>query len=330
MSFKQIKGANRRIQILKSARQADRLPSTYLFSGPEGIGKGLVAKTFAKFINCLDNKDGEPCDRCTSCIKIEKGIHPDVHWLSLDVQAADSSYPTGDSIKIEQVRQVQKDISLRPYEAKIKIFIINDADRLTLEAANAFLKVLEEPPKDSLIILITAKPKLLPATIISRCQKLKFAPLEKNSLEDILKNEYRLDSETSHYLAYFCEGRLGKALRLKDKDVLIDKNRIIDNLTNVKGQYQDAEFNKGRFKEYLDILMSWFRDIYFLKIGSAHQQLINIDRKNDLLNSIGRYSPLELDTIFTFISNAALYLEQNVNPRLLLSNLRMVVSPALR
>ena len=325
MSFRQIKGQDKQIEILKLVWGENRLPCAYLFTGPAGIGKSMVAKTFAKLINCLDNKSQDSCDSCASCIKIDNGNHPDVHWLSAT-----------DSIKIEDIRQLQNDISLRPYEARIKTFIINDAENLTPEAANAFLKILEEPPKNSLIILITSKPQLLPATILSRCQKLKFPPLQKDLLKELLNKEYGLDNVLSHYLAYFCEGRLGDALNLKNKDLLLNKNRIIDYFTlppRSRGGFSDSrsnnldvEFNKNRIKEILGILISWFRDIYFIKIGMPHMQLINIDRKNGLIDSMNLYSLSELDLIFGFIAKSASYLENNINPKLLLSNLRATIT----
>lgn len=336
MSFQQIKGQDRQIEILKLVWEENRLPCAYLFTGPAGIGKSMVTKEFAKLINCLDNKIGDSCDNCASCVKIDNGNHPDVHWLSAGNFKGDLSETTTDSIKIEDIRRLQNDISLKPYEARIKTFIINDAHNLTLEAANAFLKILEEPPKNSLIILITSHPQLLPATILSRCQKLKFSPLEKDLLEELLNKEYRLDNVLSHYLAYFCEGRLGVALNLKDKDLLLNKNRIIDYFTRPprsRGGFNDprinnldVEFNKNKIKEILGILISWFRDIYFIKIGMPYMQLINIDRENDLVNSMDLYSFSELDSIFGFIARSALYLENNINPKLLLNNLRVTIA----
>lgn len=335
MSLKDIIGQDKPIEIIKGYFRHGRLGGSYLFSGPEGIGKSLVAGELAKLINCYDNKSGDSCGRCGSCVKIDKGFHPDVHWVSVNAYGANAVEDAGDSIKIEQVRQLKKDIYLRPYEAKIKTFIMDDADKLTLEAANALLKILEEPPRDSLIILVTSKPQLLPETIVSRCQRLKFAALGKDTLREALKNDYGLDLPLSHYLAYFCEGRLGMALRLKDQDPLLNKNKIIDyfmlplrygsGYAGSSQGYPDSEFKKQTIAESFDVLASWFRDIYFIKIGMPHTQLINIDRKNDLINAMGRYSPAQLDSILNFLSDAALYLEQNVNQKLLLNNLRMAL-----
>jgi len=333
MSFKQIRGCDNQIQMLRSAWREGRLPLAYLFTGPEGIGKGFVAANFIKFINCFDRKDDDACDKCASCVKIGLRTHPDVHWLSGD-RGGVCGDNAADSVKIEHIRELQRDISLRPYEAGIKVFIINDAHRLTLEAANAFLKILEEPPGNSLIILLTSKPQLLLPTIISRCQRIKFAALEKIFLEKLLNKECGLDNALSRYLAHYCEGRLGQALNLKDKDALVNKNRIIDYFmrsAHLEPQGRDSfavDDDKDKVRESLDILVSWFRDIYFLKIGMPHAELINIDRKDDLINLMQRYSFTELEAIFNFISRAILYLGQNINKKLLLDNLEIALTPA--
>lgn len=315
MSFKDIKGQDKPIQILKSYLKSSTLAGAYLFIGEEGIGKHLVAKTLAKAINCLNEKD-DSCDNCLSCLKIDKNEHPDVHFIGL---------ANLDAIKIDSIRDLKKDASLKAYyKVKKKVFIINNAHNLTAEAANALLKILEEPPRDTLIILITAKPALLFKTIISRCKLIKFPPLKRTELKEILKRDYRLQDNLAHFLAYFSEGRIGKALRLKDSDILREKNRIIDEFT-IKSEpvFQSLSIqNKDNIHGWLNILASWFRDIYLIKIGLPHYQLINLDRRGELLRSMKRYTLFDLDDILKTISDSLLYLEQNVNIKLLLFNLR--------
>lgn len=309
MSFKDIRSQDKAIQILKEYIKESRLQGGYLFAGPEGIGKVLVAKTLAKAVNCYrDCLDS--CDNCISCIKIEKNQHPDVHTYGFS---------------IEDARQLKKDISLKPYEAKKKVFIIDNAHHLTTEASNALLRVLEEPPRDSLIILVSSKPRLLFKTIISRCKIIRFHPLKRMELEEILKKDYCLDSELAHLLAYFCEGRIGSALRLKDTDILREKNRIIDEfVSSSKSQSLESlsTQNRENMREYLNILAAWFRDIYLIKIGMPHSELINLDRKAQILKFMSRYTLFDLDEILNHIKDAFLYLEQNVNIKLLLSNLK--------
>jgi DNA polymerase-3 subunit delta' len=315
MSFKDIKGQDKPIEILKNYIKSSKLAGTYLFLGEEGIGKYLIARTLAKAVNCLSEKI-DSCDSCSSCLKIGKNQHPDIHFIEPE---------PSDAIKIEHIRDLKKDINLRPYEAKQKVFIINDAHRLTAEAANALLKTLEEPPANSLIILVSSKVTLLFKTIISRCKIIRFYPLERPLLKEILGKDYGLDDNLAHFLAYFFEGRIGSILRLKDTDILEDKNRIIDGLTILR--YPDIKSSPAQNKEvmrrYLNILAAWFRDIYLIKAGVPYLQLINLDRKDELLKVMNRYSWLELDESFNSISDSLLSLEQNINLKLLFSNLRM-------
>jgi len=322
MSFDQIRGQDKPIEILKEYIKQSRLAGSYLFIGEEGVGKRFIAKTLAKALNC-ENETLDSCDGCAPCLKIEKNQHPDIHFLN--------NAETSDAIKIEYVRRLEKDIAFRPYEGKKKVFVIDDAHKLTAEAANALLKILEEPPPDSLILLISAKPALLFKTIISRCKILRFYPLKRPRLEEILKEDFRIDNSMAHFLAYFCEGRLGRALRLKDTDIFREKNRVIDDfvLSLRRGSDNLSVENKDNLRSYLNILAGWFRDIYFVKIGMPYDQLINLDRKDELSKLISHYTFLDLSRILNFISNACLYLEQNINTKLLFSNLRWALKGAI-
>jgi len=315
MPFQDIKGQNKAIGIIRESIRRNRLEGGYIFAGPEAVGKRFAARTLAKAVNCLERAD-DPCDSCPSCRKIDKNEHPDVHLVTDPQRAA---------IKIEQVRQLQKEISLRPYEGKKKVFIIDNAEDLTPEAASALLKILEEPPANSLIILISAKPNLLFKTITSRCKIIKFSNLKRTQLKEILSADYNLDHELAHFLAYFSEGSIGKALSLKEADILRLKNRIIDEFVVQKktGTDYSSLQNKEYLRQSLNILASWFRDIYMVKVGMPHTELINLDRKGDLLRTMSNFSFMDLDGILNFISSALLYLEQNINVKLLISNLRM-------
>jgi DNA polymerase-3 subunit delta' len=312
--FSNIKGQDKPIQILKRYIEERYLTGSYLFVGEEGIGKKTVARTLARALNC-QNETLDSCDRCASCLKIEKDQHPDVHFLSTE---------TVDSIKIEYIRQLQKEINLKPYTGEKKVFIIDDAHNLTAEAANALLKTLEEPPKDSLLILVSAKPALLFKTIISRCKILRFYPIQRNKLEKILREDFQIDNPTGHFLAYFCEGRLGSALKLKDTDIFSQKNRIIDGFALAKkaGEQNFSDETRNDVRRLLNILAGWFRDMYLAKIGMPYNEFINLDRKDELLKTMHRYTLFDLEEILNSLSNTLLYLEQNINTKLLLSNLR--------
>ncbi|MEW6101364.1 MAG: DNA polymerase III subunit delta' [Candidatus Omnitrophota bacterium] len=313
MSFKDIKGQERAIQIIKSNIEHNRLKGGYLFTGQEGIGKKMAAKNLAKAINC-EKARPDSCDVCPSCIKIEKNQHIDVHVI----EGEDSE------IKIDNIRQLKKDANFRPYEARYKVFIIDNAHNLNAEAANALLKTLEEPPGHTLIILITDKPRRLFKTIISRCTVVKFLPLVREELEELLRRDFGLMGEPAHFLAYFSEGRPGAAFRLKDTDIFTQKNMIIDKLV-LSDRFSSGDYSpeeKTQLKMGLNILSTWFRDVYMLKTGIAHSEIINADRKQGLLKSATHYSFMQLNRILNTISDSILYAEQNINTKLILHNLR--------
>lgn len=317
MSFKNIRGQEQPIEIIKEYMKQSSGGRGYLFCGPEGIGKKLLAKTYAKAINCetglLDS-----CETCASCLKIEQSQHPDIHLI----EGSDT-----DSIKIDDIRNLQREASFRPFEAKKKVFIIDNAHNLTPEASSALLKTLEEPAKDSVIILVTSKVNLLFKTIISRCQVVKFYPMLRQRLENILIDDFNLDAHMAHFLAYFSEGRLGSALKFKDSDIYAEKNLIIDELFTKKPDVFNLNLAHGKqeMRDLLNVLAVWLRDIYILKSGMPQNQIINLDRMRELTRLAKEYSFLDLEQGINTISDSMLWLQQNINAKLILSNLSLVL-----
>lgn len=312
MSFINIKGQDKALAIIRGYLEHNRLQGGYLFAGPQGVGKKAVAIALAKALNCA-NKDFAACDDCPSCKKISNNQHPDVHII----ENSDSE------IKIESVRQLQREVNLKPYEAARGVVIIDNAHRFTPEASGAILKILEEPPKNVLFILISDKLPLLFKTIISRCKIVRFNAMPRLELKRFLEEEYKLMSDFAHFLAFFCEGRLGAALSLKQTDIFKKKNMVIDRFVLSQRASPDLLVlqNKSDTREYLNILATWFRDIYLMKIGMPHIEIINFDRKEELLNCLNRFSFIDLDEILKSISESILLLEQNVNLRLLMHHL---------
>jgi len=285
----------------------------YLFSGPDSVGKKMASIILSQALNCVLNNN-DACGTCPSCKKIENGQHPDVHLIS----AADGQ------LRIEDIRQLQKEINLKAYEGRFKVFIIDNAHMLTPEASNCLLKVLEEPPSLSLIILVTDKPGLLFKTIISRCKIIKFSAQKREELADELKGSYGLDSTSARFLAYYSEGRLGEALRLKGTDIMNTRNSVIDTLSR-PSSFSSIGLkveDKSSLLFALKILSAWFRDLYLLKAGVPDSEAINFDRRSDLLKDLSRFSSVDLERILTAISTTVFYSQSNINTRLLLLNLR--------
>ena len=311
MRFDEVIGQVDALNIIGAHLENNRFFGSYLFSGPEGIGKKMAAKIAGAYLNCL-GPDKRPCGACSSCLKIQKEEHPDLHIIA-NGQA---------QIKIEDIRDILRQANFRPYEGRAKVFIIDNAHKLNIESANSLLKVLEEPPRDVVIILITHKPQNIIKTVLSRCKVIKFSPMVRASLESVLIDNYALDKTTAHFLAYYAEGRLGLALRLKDLPLLREKNRIFDAFTSLKPLDRSIlGQNKEQLQVSLNLLASWFRDIYLIKAGLNSQEAIHSDRQSDLLKSASQYSYKQLDEIIWTIAESAVYLEKNLNSKLLLHNL---------
>ncbi|MDP2044309.1 MAG: DNA polymerase III subunit delta' [Candidatus Omnitrophota bacterium] len=230
MRFNNVLGHDLPINIINNYIEKSRFFGGFIFSGPQGIGKKMVAKIIAQALNCAADLD-KPCGSCPSCLKAEKLQHPDLHIIENDES----------QIKIEDIRGIQREANFRPYEGVMKVFIIDNAHRLNPDAANSLLKLLEEPPKHSLIILITHKPQAIFKTVLSRCKMIKFAPLARTGLESILIKDYSVDKDAAHFLAFYGEGRLGLALKLKDSKITEEKNRIFDSFMQ-PGQPLDRNF----------------------------------------------------------------------------------------
>jgi DNA polymerase-3 subunit delta' len=200
MSFNNIINQEIAKKVLKSAIKEDKISNSYLFFGPEGSGKKLAALEFAKVLNCPKANDGEACDNCSSCRRIEENIHPDVSRLA----------PSGAKqvISINAVRELEKTAQLKSFEAKYKVFIVERADRFTKEAGNSFLKTLEEPPSNVVIILLSALPDKILPTIISRCQKIKFVSLSPSEGIEVVKKRFDIEQEQAHTLYFVCSGKM--------------------------------------------------------------------------------------------------------------------------
>ena len=203
--FDEIIGNEQIKKELESAVDENKVSHSYMFVGIEGIGKKLMAKSFAQIILCTnENKRG--CHQCKSCIEFVSNNHPDFLYIE----------PDGNSIKIEQIRYLQRKIQEKPIISNKKVYIINDADKMTTEAQNCLLKTLEEPPEYSTIILIGSNENAFLNTIKSRCMKIAFQPIEAKYIKQYMEKTYGLTNISQNMLEAF-QGSIGKAIILKDK-----------------------------------------------------------------------------------------------------------------
>lgn len=253
MSFEKIIGNNKIKNELIKAFSTNSIAHSYIFSGQYGIGKKQIAIEFAKMILCL-NKDNAPCCECKSCLELENDNNPDFNIIKPDGK-----------IKIDQIRQMLEKVYEKPIISDKKVYIIDDAETMTVEAQNCLLKTLEEPPEYIVIILITSNESNLINTIKSRCLKLTFNPLENSEIKQYLEKNLDFQNVSETMLEIF-EGSIGKALKVKEKQELY--NNIETTLSNFSCESvidlinNATEIYKG--KENINEILEYF-NIYFLK-----------------------------------------------------------------
>lgn len=320
MSFKEIINQDHIIKFLLASFRANRFAGSFLFVGKEGTGRLKMAKEFAKLINCLDPKD-DSCDECSSCRKIEGERHVDVHVFR----------PINNAITISQVRELEKYMYLKPYESDKKFFIICDAQYLTIESSNALLKTLEEPTRDSVIVLIVNDAVRLLPTITSRCQKIIFNSVDEATIKDLLVHKYKIPLAQAHYISYLSEGSLDRALSFKDlKEDLFEKRGHILNSVYFRkfSLFRMQELNtkdniqrKKTLNLLLDMLLAWFRDLLFVKSGLKNP-LINWDKKEELFKLNDKYSCEELIKSINSVADTKALINLNTNVKLAISKMR--------
>jgi len=233
MSFDSFIGNELAIGMLRKALETGRVASAYLFHGPDGVGKSLAARNFAKGLLC--EKGGtDACDVCSSCRRVDSGNHPDVHWYK----------PVGKMrlVKMETVRELIAQTGLKPFEAAWKVFVILEADRMRVESQNAVLKTLEEPPGQSVLILISSNPGRLLPTIVSRCQEICFLRIPRDELEKAVAEKWGLDEEKAHLVATLASGSLGSAKRLLDRENLSRRQLLLNLLVDApRKSFEDVQ-----------------------------------------------------------------------------------------
>ncbi|MBL7068408.1 MAG: DNA polymerase III subunit delta' [Candidatus Omnitrophica bacterium] len=317
MSFKDIRLQDKAVEFLKRSIETERLPHSLLFFGPEAVGKKLAALNLAKTLNCEMKKPLDCCDSCLSCSKINNLNHPDVTWIEPE--------GSGNKIKIEKIRAMKEAIALKPLEGRVKFFIIERAHLLADEAANSMLKTLEEPPKDSIIILITDDINRIFPTLRSRCQWVLFSASRPADIRRFLIDKYNLPQKDANFLSHFSGGRIGRAIAMRDEGSLQWKNEVLDRFSKEAIIFDEDPFffknKREKILNMMDVIASWYRDLFILKNEGDTSLLVNADRMEDLIAKADSLSLEETREILNETLKARYYVERNVNPKLVLSNL---------
>lgn len=333
MPFHDLIGHERPTVVLKTAVTQDRVAHAYVFYGEERIGKRQMAIRFAQAINC-DREPGpdgpDACGACRSCHQVEHLTHPDVLLIAPDPDQANPQ------IKIERIRELDQQLMYRPLIGRRKVCLIDEADRMTIGAANALLKTLEEPPDHSLLVLISSRLYALPATIRSRCQPLRFSTPSRAQVESALIASMQLPPEDARFLALVARNHIGEAL-CTDLGVLRAQQDEFGSLLSPKGLHSvtallttaEALSKGGRALEALEWIGRWLRDLLLIRLGADADSVVNYDRLALLKEVAAHARPETLIELLDELVALERASTRNLNLQLLLENLLLRLRDAI-
>ena len=319
MPFADILGHDRIVEVLRRSLRGGKTAHSYLFEGVPGCGRKKTALSLIQALFCTALPD-DACGVCPSCRKVEGGNHPDIHLLS--------PLPDKRDISVDQLREMQRELSLRPYEAPRKACIIDPAERLNVSSANSLLKTLEEPPGNALIILLTENAGMLLSTVRSRCQLIRFAPLSPEHVLTLLERS-GMAPEIAALVAPMSGGSLQKALELDNESLAARRETVLSrvdqmNINRIATVFDAAEElsgNRDATLELLDMLLSFFRDAVHLGAGCG--EIVNRSVR-PAIESIAtkRSLPRNLE-LLERIYETRRAVQRNANPKLSLDHLFM-------
>lgn len=275
MSFQQVEGQAQVVKLLQNGLKYHKVAHAYCFAGPQGVGKRKMALELAKALNC-EQRGVDACDHCRSCLQIEHGNQPELIWLQ----------PDGNTIKIEQVRQLQKATAYTPSKERTRVIIIEQAEALTIQAANSLLKFLEEPLSPMVAILLTERVHALLPTILSRCQVLHFAEIPPAVRVKQLEKE-GIPPAHARIFAHLPQGVVEHHLLEQEgfaqlctrviewsKEILSDQSSA---LISISKDWLQTEMEKDRLTFVLDIYLLWLRDLVHTQLGRTRENAVFLE-----------------------------------------------------
>jgi DNA polymerase-3 subunit delta' len=303
------------VALLQRAIALDRLAHAYAFVGPSGVGRRLTAVALAQAVLC--GRRG--CGTCPVCRRVAAGQHPDCQVITATPPRDNAK--GAPMIRIEQVRDLERTAALAPLEGARKVFVLDDAERMTLPTAQALLKTLEEPPPRTHLVLIIANPRALPPTVLSRCQHVRFRPLDGAAAARFLEDR-GVPADASALLARLAEGRPGLALGTDLQALRTRREAALALAAEPPARLGVAldgvPTDRATVTTYLELYWSWYRDALCLAAGGSATLLVNADQETALRALAARLPVPALISALARVKAAWVALESNVNPRLAL------------
>ena len=339
-------GHDKAVKALTRAIVNEAIAHAYLIAGPPQVGKMTLALDIARAVNCVSDEqpnmfgetEPKPCGTCGPCDRITRGLHTDVRVVSL---GEDSRGKTQTLISIDQVRDVQREASLRPSEGKYRVFIIDRAEYLSQGAATALLKTLEEPPDQVIFILAAADSDRLLPTISSRCQTYKLRPVQQSVIAEHLRSEHGAEEEAAEEIARLSEGRIGWAIStIADPSVLEEIEEKVTTVETVvraglEARFDYAEklaraFSRDRdgVRDELAVWLEWWRDMMIVKAGLP-RYVKHLARLDAFQEGAAKVTVEEVAKAVSSVEETARLLDRNANARLTLDNM-MLAMPLIR
>lgn len=303
---------------LKKAIEYNKISHAYILAGEEGMGRKTLAKAFATTLLC-ERSNKEPCMACHSCKQILSGNHPDVIWATHEKPA---------SIGVDDIRlQINDTIMLKPYSSAYKIYVVDEAEKMTVQAQNALLKTIEEPPSYAVIILLTTNEGAFLPTILSRCIQLKLKPLKTQAISTYLTESMGISESQADIYAAFSRGNLGKAIHLaaseEFRQLYADMVHLLKNvkemdISSLLEQIKKIHDSDMDLDECLDFMQLWYRDILMFKVTKDANLLIFKDEYPTVSRLCQKSSYEGMEHILNAIEKAKARLRANVNTDLAL------------
>ncbi|MDF2540977.1 MAG: hypothetical protein K0S47_695 [Herbinix sp.] len=310
--FRMVVGHEGVIRHLQNAIQAGKVSHAYIFHGEEGMGKNLLAGIFAKALECEEGGIS-PCGKCRSCMQYDSRNQPDIIYVTHEKA----------SIGVDDIRlQVNADIQVKPYNSPYKIYIIDDADKLTEAAQNALLKTIEEPPEYAMIFLLADNINTLLPTILSRCVVLNLKPVDRKLIKEHLMQKLQVPDYAAEIAAGFCGGNIGKAIKYASSEDFIRMKEDVLHILKYMDEMELYEIisglktiseNKGSIDDYIDLMILWFRDVLLLKATHDPNLLLYKEEYQSIKKQANVKSYNGIENIISSMEKAKLRLKANVN-----------------
>ena len=312
LTFLDVVGHETIINYFQNALRIQKFSHAYILNGEDGMGKSLLASIFAATLQC-EAHDVNPCGVCKSCLQAVSGNHPDIKYITHEKA----------SISVDDIRnQLNNDVQIKPYSSKYKVYIIDEAEKLTEQAQNALLKTIEEPPEYAVILLLTNNSNLFLETIVSRCVNLNLKAVPKESIKKYLMEQVKVPDYQAELSATFSNGNLGKAIQLSNseefafmKEEVVRLMKSVDDyeLSQIMEAIKKIAENKSAIHSYLDLILIWYRDVLIFKATMDANLIFYKDEVQDIKKQGSNKSFEALDHIIKALEDTKKRLLANVN-----------------